>query len=56
METYLKARLPIDGRLAAREGADRYGGPDGWRGTGKFLVFTYRSSQCIICWFSKAPL
>ena len=33
----LRARLPIDGRLAARDGADRQGGLDGWKGMDKYL-------------------
>ena len=53
VDSGFRARLPIDGRLAAPDCADRQGGLDGLRGTGKYLVFTYCSVPSIVWWVSK---
>ena len=50
----LRARLPIDDHLTARDGANRQGGLDGWRGMGKYLVFTYHSGPSIAWWDFQA--
>ena len=36
----IRAHLSIDGRLAAQYSADCQGVLNGWRSTGKYLVFT----------------
>ena len=46
----VRACLQIDGPLAARECAGCQGRLDGWRGTGKYLVFTYSSMPFIFRW------
>ena len=48
-----RAHVPIEGRLAARDGADREGGLGSWRGYGQvleYLVFTYCSVLFIVWW------